>query len=453
MKKSIGNVVYLGLLILLTTSCKKEEEVVKQKGEVTFTFSALDNSGSRELEDYPVVAVLLSIEDAAGNNVYTLEEVELYKLNGQYVSKPLALEEGKYKLTEFMVVDDSKEIKFMTPITDSKKAYLVQASLPMDFDVSKDNVGKLKLEVLDIAESSPADFGYTTFFDFSIVKTFDFLVGVFVFNTDEDNYEMTQANIVISYEDEILYEGSIEAITNKITLRDGYDNYKLLIEKEGYFPYEETFTGETLKQYFESTDLGPLVIPLNKIGGETTMTLRPDAAEGKDVHISSVYSDRNEVGRSYFHAIAWTLNGSANITRGLLEFDLTAIPEDATILNAEISLFHMTDSATVSQGHYGDNESILQRITSSWDDHTVTWNTQPTVTTQNQVALPASTDPYQDYLDIDVTTLVQDMVNNPTESFGFLFRLKTEQQYRSMYFVTSDFPDATKHPKLIVTYK
>ena len=50
------SVLWVAVFAMLATSCKKEEDAVKQTGEVEFVFSALDNSGSRELEDVPVTS-------------------------------------------------------------------------------------------------------------------------------------------------------------------------------------------------------------------------------------------------------------------------------------------------------------------------------------------------------------------------------------------------------------
>src|SRR5262249_45778095 len=94
----------------------------------------------------------------------------------------------------------------------------------------------------------------------------------------------------------------------------------------------------------------------------------------------------------------------------------------------------------------------VRRITSSWDEATVTWNTQPTTTTQNQIMLPPSTSNTQDYTNIDVTTLVQDMINNPAQSFGFLLQLVTEAYYRSVMFASSDHSNPALHPLLQICF-
>ena len=61
----------------------------------------------------------------------------------------------------------------------------------------------------------------------------------------------------------------------------------------------------------------------------------------------------------------------------------------------------------------------------SWNEQSITWNNQPNVTTQNQIIVPASSSVHQNY-NINVTSLVQDIINNPNSSFGFSLKLQTE---------------------------
>ena len=100
----------------------------------------------------------------------------------------------------------------------------------------------------------------------------------------------------------------------------------------------------------------------------------------------------------------------------------------------------------------GSNASILQRVTTPWNENTVTWNTAPQITTKDEVMVPASVAPLQDFPNIDITTLVQDMVDQPDSSYGLLFRIDTESYYRRLVFASSDYPDTSLHPKLVVQY-
>lgn len=154
-------------------------------------------------------------------------------------------------------------------------------------------------------------------------------------------------------------------------------------------------------------------------------------------------------------AEAWTFSGEAGIIRSVIQFDLSSIPPNAQITKAALSLYAWGSETGLGKhsSKSGSNEGVLQRVTSNWDEETVTWHSQPTTTEVNQLILPLSSSPEQDYIDIDVTKLVQDMSANPESSFGFMLKLKTEEKYRALNFCSKDHADPLKHPKLVVEYK
>jgi hypothetical protein len=194
-------------------------------------------------------------------------------------------------------------------------------------------------------------------------------------------------------------------------------------------------------------------------GQSLKLVMKPDSICGKDALIWNAPGFNNgNTNYGSFDAIgahAWTNNGTPDTGRTLLQFDLSAIPVGSTITYAYLSLYN-NPNTTYGQGLHstlsGGNDLYVQRITSQWDEHTVTWFTQPTSTAQNEVSVPASTSANQDYPSIIVTSLVQDMVDNPLTSFGFMLRLQDEAYYRAMIYASSDCPDATKWPGLTINY-
>ena len=187
-----------------------------------------------------------------------------------------------------------------------------------------------------------------------------------------------------------------------------------------------------------------------KSSAQQTIVLQPGPDEGEDSYLNSYYHTANGDYPNLF-AIAWTHSGEYFAGRGIFRFDLTAIPPGSFILDAKLSLYYGSNSS-YHQYHYGDNESFIQRVVENWEEETVTWYNQPAITQENQVRLPASTGSFQDYEDIDVTFLVQDMMVYPENSFGFLLRLGREEIYRSLMFASSDNNDPALRPKLIITY-
>lgn len=184
-----------------------------------------------------------------------------------------------------------------------------------------------------------------------------------------------------------------------------------------------------------------------------TLTLQP-GSEGKDAVVSSRIPNTPVANGNNleFIALAWTNNGVLDIYRGLIDFDMSEIPVGAQITNAVLYLYW--DPVSTNPGHStlsGTNASIVQRITSNWTEATVTWNTQPTITTTNQVFVPQSSSGTQNY-EINITNLVKDYHNDPSGSFGFLVRLQTETVYRSIIFASGDHSNFNLHPKLVVDY-
>ncbi len=186
---------------------------------------------------------------------------------------------------------------------------------------------------------------------------------------------------------------------------------------------------------------------------QVTLVLQPGASDGKDADIRTDYPSTPNGGSQDFIANAWTA-GMVFVQRSLIEFDLSSIPQNALIISANLSLY-ANPTTGHSQHHSslsGSNTAFLKRIVNHWNENAVCWNNQPGTTDMHRIILPQSTSSLQDYLNIDVTQMMQDMVTFPGTSFGMMFMLATEEHYRSLIFASSDHPNASLHPKLVITY-
>lgn len=201
-----------------------------------------------------------------------------------------------------------------------------------------------------------------------------------------------------------------------------------------------------------------------------TVTLKPNAANGQDVCIATSYGCRPSGSTSPWEVLSngngtelvymdWTYNAGGcphGTHRILLKFDaLSTLVPGAVIANATLKLYGVpTTSSYGNSSHPGSpygttNEGWVRRVTGSWAENTVTWNTQPSTTTVNQVATPVSTSQFSWNMSVNVTGIIRDIISSGTNN-GMMLVLQNEAIYRASFFASSDHPDSTLWPELVV---
>ena len=157
----------------------------------------------------------------------------------------------------------------------------------------------------------------------------------------------------------------------------------------------------------------------------------------------------------YNSAHAWTGGGATVLHRSLIGFDLSSLPTATTVLSATLRLFgDPAGTSFNSAGHStlsGSNACWLARLTSDWQEFTVNWDTQPSSDLSNAIEIPRTGGPFEGRV-VDVTAMVQTMVSQPSQSFGFHLLLVNESPYRRMVFASTQNPNASLHPALDITY-
>ena len=196
------------------------------------------------------------------------------------------------------------------------------------------------------------------------------------------------------------------------------------------------------------TDLPPQDTTIVQTPGDTCITLKPGAEYGIDAEVWSLDPNTNFGTHDENRANAWTWDGQSGIQRSFIRFNLDTLPVDAVLEFAGLSLFALDDPDT--QLHSGDNPSYIRRVIEDWDEASITWDNQPAVTATHQVEHGAAVSGYEDFLDIDVTQLVQDMLD--TENYGFMLRLQSETTYRRLGFASSDHINPETYPELQLCY-
>jgi hypothetical protein len=151
---------------------------------------------------------------------------------------------------------------------------------------------------------------------------------------------------------------------------------------------------------------------------------------------------------------AWTIGGTPVINRNLLKFELKGIPPGAVIIKADLFLYSDTipKNGDLVHANYGaDNSFVIQQVAGPWDPASVTWFNQPGGMTANQIVVPSTDQPFKN-LDIDVSQMVQSMVDN-NANYGFKLQLNNEHIYTSRIFCSSYYSDPSRHPRLEIQYR
>lgn len=171
----------------------------------------------------------------------------------------------------------------------------------------------------------------------------------------------------------------------------------------------------------------------------STITFQP--TDGKDAEIDTVVPHAN--GGFYSDLI---INWGSARSIGLIEFDLSSIPEGSTITSATLSLFHSAN--TQSNATYD-----VFRVTSSWLEATVSFNTAPSrdPVAAASLTFSGSSGVYRDW---NVTALTQSWVSGTYANFGMWIEESPVTSAANAYFSSSDVSrfGLDRVPKLFVDY-
>jgi hypothetical protein len=176
-----------------------------------------------------------------------------------------------------------------------------------------------------------------------------------------------------------------------------------------------------------------------------TLTIQPNASDGKDAYVYEYTPDTNAGAEA---GMAVGGDGSARRNRIYIQFSLNSIPSTVVIENATIGLYYVTSDAAAVQGPVG-----VYKVTSIWNESTITWNSQPTfdATAIDSVLVPASK--ILSFLSWDVTSLVSSWRDLSTSNYGMVLMdadESTNERWKS--FLSSDSADAGTYPNLTITY-
>ncbi|GEM_PF-2255272 len=210
-----------------------------------------------------------------------------------------------------------------------------------------------------------------------------------------------------------------------------------------------------------------------------TLTTQPGPANGQDAEIRMMDGGCQTAGsplpehlmnygnEPYMSITDWTWNAggcSGGTIRSLIRFDdLNTIPSGAIITGAELTLFHPSYNTVYWGNNYFPGTPLpntnpgsvylVDRSAPTWLESSLTWSNSPGFEPGISAPIPVTTTQWNGSVSVDVTNLVQEIMNGGGINNGFYLKLDNEVHYRSQVYATSEYPDATQRPLLVVKYK
>ena len=112
-----------------------------------------------------------------------------------------------------------------------------------------------------------------------------------------------------------------------------------------------------------------------------------------------------------------------------------------------LHLYYYSSSAAqpVSVGVY--------KVTSAWDDSTITWNLQPTSATTSEYVLTVPAAVTNNFAPWDIDDLVQGWIDGSIANYGVVLKDIDETTTKACKgFYASDWGTAGQRPKLVISY-
>jgi hypothetical protein len=449
--------------VLTFYSCDKKnspDRNVTGMAEFSFNLNKQANSVKSGTSDtLPVTyQLMVSIEDLSGKPVITDEMIPVYSFGSGFISEKIQIKAGEYNLTKFIVIDATGRVVFAAPVEGSPLAYITNDPLPVYFNVMADQVTSVAPEVIAAGNYTPGDFGYVNF-GVQIVKPLEFYAVCFLDNPlIMAPTQITDAKLTVYSADGWHYTFYLKAEVNQLAIRGGSDIYKFVLEKDGYASQTLTFSAAELMNTSKESPLG-LKIPWGP--QYNVLELQPGPDEGKDAMVSNLEPERNFGDYKYFEATFLTepMLTVMRSNRSLIAFNMDSLPKSAAI--QKVTLVLMYDLPIPFDSTYIPNMdpstgvaftgAVLQQITEPWDEHKVTWNSQPKTTEMNQVFVY----PFiknANIIELDVTGLFVNPSASVLPNYGMLFRLWPDEMFPGFRFASSDYAEPAMRPKLMVYY-
>jgi len=178
---------------------------------------------------------------------------------------------------------------------------------------------------------------------------------------------------------------------------------------------------------------------------EAIITIQPGIIDGKDSFVNNYYPTDN-FGDSHTAVYVGKTTDLFWIYRSYLQFDLSSVPPNAVILDADLVLYHHF-SSVISSLPIG-----LYEVTESWEENIITWNNQPASSTEVEDILYILAGLPGYFVSWDIEGLVKGWHDGIITNYGMVLRDTDESSVDGKAAFRSSENMASDRPRLIIEY-
>jgi len=216
-----------------------------------------------------------------------------------------------------------------------------------------------------------------------------------------------------------------------------------------YFNFQITSKGQDIINTLISLlKINPVIKVIHSKYYEKKVYPAEDALISNVVSNGNDSSGKNYGSYPYFQATCWTYQGVKGTQRSLMKFSTDSLPDN--IASARLYLFGLDHNPLTRS-----NACYVQRVTSSWSENSVTWNSQPSITTSSQVSIGDLSSPNLN-TSVNITQMAKRWKSSipflKWDNHGILLKLKAENYYTKMQFASREYSSSNKRPYLKVKY-
>jgi hypothetical protein len=263
MKAAIVKFMVMTVITTAMIGCAEDAAVTTEDPlQLNFKINSPEHSATLP----PETSLMISMETTGGEPLYSLEKIAFASTKDGYTTTGLDVSPGDYVLTEFMVVDGAGKIVYTIPYQDSPLKQSVSAPLGIDVSVTPGAPGKVRTEVLNVGQHTPADFGLASF-----STSNSFLLQV----SEAPSGKAVPARALVLHNTDTVASFDLPAKKSRISFDGEVDkSYKLIVMKEACAPYVTEFTlGQWAQDYRHKAF---------KISLEPAFTMTAEAGAGWD---------------------------------------------------------------------------------------------------------------------------------------------------------------------------